>query len=57
MLLLYEGAPGFKVSHRMGMPDGESQEERRRGFYSFSQPTRLYRCARVVSDLVKTHQY
>ncbi len=26
---------------------------RRRRIYTFSQPTRLYRCARVVSDLVK----
>ena len=27
--------------------------KRERGFYIFSQPTRLYRCARVASNLVK----
>ena len=30
------------------------QRERERGFYIFSQPTRSYRCASVVSDLVRT---
>ena len=28
---------------------------RERAFYIFSQPTRLYRCARVVSNLVKNN--
>jgi hypothetical protein len=31
-----------------------AERERERGFYIFSQPTRLYRCARIVNNLVRS---
>jgi len=37
----------------VGRATASDSEERERGFYIFSQPTRLYRCARVDSNLVK----
>ena len=40
------GSPCVSIAHHL--------RKRERGFYIFSQPTRLYRCARVVSNLVKT---
>jgi len=62
LLVLISQLPLWKIASLMTSGHDSTvflvcrQRERERGLYTFSQPTRLYRCARVLSNLVK-HQY